>query len=275
MPASSKKQNILSKLVWSRDILALPTGAVIPFTGARPHPGHIDGIPPQMNAASAGIENRERAMKVWRRQFISLSMAAVSVMSVGLVSRRREAWGQGAAIGRISRVSGSVTIQRGAGTLPATADAPVETTDHIRTGADSRAEIVFSDNSVMTVGPESEVAIASFAPAAEEPNAILDLLSGIVRVTVNAATDWGRFEVRTATAVASVRGTDYLVELSDKGSAVFVAEGRVAVSSRVGAGTVIIREGQGVDVTAEYKPLVVKTWGAKRRDAALARVTFP
>jgi|JI10StandDraft_1071094.scaffolds.fasta_scaffold196075_2 hypothetical protein len=214
-------------------------------------------------------------MKVWRRQFISLSMAAVSVASVGLISRARKASAQGAAVGRMSRVAGEVSIQRGASTLSGAVDAPVEVTDRIRTGADSRAEITFSDNSVMTVGPDSEVAIASFAPAAEESNAVLDLLSGIVRVTVNAATDWGRFEVRTATAVASVRGTDYLVELTEKGSAVFVAEGRVAVSSRVGAGSVVIREGQGVDVSAEYTPPVVKTWGAKRRDAALARVTFP
>ena len=78
-----------------------------------------------------------------------------------------------------------------------------------------------------------------------------------------------------ATAVASVRGTEYLVDSADAASAVFVVEGRVAVSSRAGAGTVVIRAGQGVDVTAEYVPLVVKTWGAKRRDAALARVTFP
>lgn len=214
-------------------------------------------------------------MKVWRRQFISLSMAAISVASLGLLAQRRAAWAQGSAIGRISRAAGEVTIQRGAGSLSGAVDAAIEATDRLRTGADSRAEVTFSDNSVMTVGPESEVAIASFAPAVEESNAVLDLLSGIVRVTVNAATGWGRFEVRTATAVASVRGTDYLVELGDKGSAVFVSEGRVAVSSRAGAGTVVIREGQGVDVTPEYTPLVVKTWGAKRRDAALARVTFP
>ena len=213
-------------------------------------------------------------MEVWRRQFICLSMAAVSAAALGLTSQRRAAWAQGTAIGRMSRTAGEVTIQRGAGTLSGTVDAPIEVGDRIRTGADSRAEITFDDNSVMTVGPDSEVAVASFAPAAEESNAILDLLAGIVRVTVNAATDWGRFEVRTTTAVASVRGTDYLVELNEKGSAVFVAEGRVAVSSRAGAGTVVIRQGQGVDVTAENKPQEVKTWGANRRDAALARVTF-
>lgn len=214
-------------------------------------------------------------MKMWRRQFVSRLAAAVSVLSLGLALQRRDAWAQGGAVGRMSRMSGAVTIQRGDSAVAGSVDLPIEVTDRIRTGADSRAEITFDDNSVMTVGPESEVAIASFAPAAAESNAVIDLLSGIVRVTVNAATGWGRFEVRTATAVASVRGTDYLVELNEKGSAVFVAEGRVAVSSRAGAGTVVIREGQGVDVTAEYKPLVVKTWGAKRRDAALARVTLP
>lgn len=213
-------------------------------------------------------------MRARRRQFICLSMAAISVASFGLCPRR-DALAQGVAVGRLSRANGEVSIGRGGNQFAGAVHAAIEITDRIRTGADSRAEITFTDNSILTVGPVSEVAIAGFAPAEAESNAVLDLLAGIARVTVNAATNWNRFEVRTATAVASVRGTDYLVELNEKGSAVFVSEGRVAVSSRAGAGTVILREGQGVDVTAELKPLVVKTWGAKRRDAALARVSFP
>lgn len=213
-------------------------------------------------------------MKLRRRNFVCLSLSAVSVTAVGLFARGRSALAQDAGVGRISRSVGAVSIIRGAAVLAAAVDDAVSESDRIQTPADSRAEVTFSDGSVLTVGPDSNVAIAGFAPDPEASNAVLDLLSGIIRVTVNKATGWGRFEVRTSTAVASVRGTDYLVEDTGTASAVFVAEGRVAVSSRVGAGTVVIREGQGVDVTAEYVPLVVKTWGAKRRDAALARVTF-
>ncbi|WP_374652465.1 FecR domain-containing protein [Dongia sp.] len=177
--------------------------------------------------------------------------------------------------GRISRLAGTVAILRDGTEVVASVGAEILVEDTLRSAAESRAEVTFSDGSVLTIGPASEVAIAFFAPEPSESHALLDLVSGIARLTVNKATSWGRFEVRTTTAVASVRGTDYLVEALPGKSAVFVAEGRVAVSSRAGSGTVVLREGQGVDVPAERGPLVAKNWGAKRRDEALARVTFP
>ncbi|WP_374367690.1 FecR domain-containing protein [Dongia sp.] len=214
-------------------------------------------------------------MRMHRRDFVGLSLSAVSVAVFGLFMADRSARAQELAIGRVSRSVGAVSVIRGGAVQAGAIDAPVSESDQIRTGPDGRAEITFSDGSVLTVGPDSEVALSAFAPDPQASNAVIDLLSGIVRVTVNKATEWGRFDVRTSTAVASVRGTDYLVEETGAASAVFVAEGRVAVSSRAGAGTVVIRAGQGVDVTGDLAPLVVKTWGANRREAALARVTFP
>jgi hypothetical protein len=213
----------------------------------------------------------EMEMGMCRRNFLGLTFSAVSLAA--LVGNGALASDEAPA-GRISRVSGNVTLLRGGQVQAGAPGDAIYVSDSIRTAADSRAEVTFDDGSVLTVGPDSEVAIETFAPVAEESTAVLDLLAGIVRVTVNKATDWGRFDVRTTTAVASVRGTDYLVESNEAGSAVFVAEGRVAVSSRAGAGTAVLRAGQGVDVTAAFEPPVVKIWGAKRRDAALARVTF-
>lgn len=187
----------------------------------------------------------------------------------------RQAFAAEGAAGQVSRLAGSVSIIRNGVESAATQGQEVLVSDSIRAAADARAEVTFSDGSVLTVGPSSEVAIAFFAPEAQDSSAVLDVIAGIARLTVNKATSWGRFDVRTTTAVASVRGTDYLVENTGAKTAVFVAEGRVAVSSRAGSGTVILRNGQGVDVPAEKAPLTVKTWGVKRRDEALARVTFP
>lgn len=211
-------------------------------------------------------------MHIRRRRFLAASVAVPAILAGAGFGA---AFAEDGSIGHLSRSAGEVAILRGGQALPGAVNAGIQVTDRIRTGAGGRAEIVFQDGSILTVGAESEVAIASFAPDPAESNAVLELLSGIVRATVNQATGWNRFEIRSSTAVASVRGTDFLVEANADTSAVFVAEGRVAVSSRAGAGTVVIREGQGVDVGANVEPLVVKTWGAKRRDAALARVTFP
>lgn len=191
------------------------------------------------------------------------------------LARSGPAWAQDALAGHLSRLTGAVAVLRNGAETAAGIGSDILVTDTVRTGTDGKAEVTFTDGSVLTVGPDSEVAVSFFAPDASESVALLDLISGIARMTVNKATAWGRFEVRTTTAVASVRGTEYLVEALPDKSSVFVAEGRVAVSSRVGAGTIILRQGQGVDVTKEYVDLVAKTWGDKRRDDALARVMFP
>ena len=210
-------------------------------------------------------------MAFTRRDFL-LALPLVALVSQLAIRRARAEDG---IAGRISRITGGVVVVRSDAELTLGVADVIDVADRIRTAADGRAEITFTDGSILTVGPDSEVEVSFFAPEASDSTALLDLVSGIARLTVNKATGWGRFEVRTTTAVASVRGTDYLVEALPDKSAVFVAEGRVAVSSRAGAGTIILRMGQGVDVTAEYVPLVAKTWGEKRRNAALARVTFP
>lgn len=210
-------------------------------------------------------------MALTRRELL-LTLPTAALASQIVIPR---AWAQDAAAGHISRLAGGVVVVRHGAEMALGIDGAIDVADTIRTSADGRAEITFTDGSILTVGPESEVEVSFFAPEASESTALFDLISGIARLTVNKATGWGRFEVRTTTAVASVRGTDYLVEALPEKSAVFVAEGRVAVSSRAGAGTIILRMGQGVDVTAEYVPLVAKTWGEKRRNEALARVTFP
>jgi hypothetical protein len=213
-------------------------------------------------------------MALSKREFLlAVPLAAIGAWLVPGLTRPAEA--AAGTAGQVSRLSGTVTILRDGGEMTTAVGDEVRVEDSIRCGTGSRAEVTFSDGSVLTIGPESEVEIAFFAPEASESTALLDLVSGIARMTVNKATSWGRFEVRTATAVASVRGTDYLVEAVPGKSAVFVAEGRVAVSSRAGSGTVILRQGQGVDVPAERGPLNIKTWGEKRRKEALARVTFP
>ncbi len=210
-------------------------------------------------------------MALTKREFLLLLPQLALLAGVAPLRAAMAAGGAGT----ITRLAGSVTVQRAGSEVAGAAGMAIEVDDTIRSGPGSRAEVTFTDGSVLTIGPESDVAISFFAPEAAESNAVVDLIAGIARLTVNKATSWSSFEVRTTTAVASVRGTDYLVESVPGKSAVFVAEGRVAVSSRAGSGTVILREGQGVDVPAEKAPLVVKRWGPKRRDEALARVTFP
>ncbi|WP_019902926.1 FecR domain-containing protein [Methylobacterium sp. 77] len=82
----------------------------------------------------------------------------------------------------------------------------------------------------------------------------------------------GGFQVRTPHAVASVRGTTWIVDAAPATSAVFVQTGRVVVA-RAGetAGSVTLGAGDGVDVGAADGPLAPKSWPRERRLHLLAR----
>src|SRR3546814_8697799 len=88
----------------------------------------------------------------------------------------------------------------------------------IVTGHAAQAMIEFADGSVVVIGPDCQIEVAEYAvdPAGSRWSAVLSLLAGIVRATVQPA-EGGRLEIRTQTAVASPRSTDWLVDAAAEG----------------------------------------------------------
>lgn len=210
-----------------------------------------------------------------RRRPLALLAFAVAIFVLVVLARVAHAQDD-AAIGRIGRVVGEVTLVRGAQSLPATPGTAVHQDDAVATGPDGRAEIVYEDGSTVVLGSDTAVSIATFeAPAAGPGQALLDLIDGILRVTLSAGREWQGFEVRSATAVASVRSTDWIVDADRAATAVFVVDGRVAVDSRAGLGGIVLAAGEGTDVRAGEAPKAPKAWGQKRVDDVLARTKLP
>jgi ferric-dicitrate binding protein FerR (iron transport regulator) len=79
------------------------------------------------------------------------------------------------------------------------------------------------------------------------------------------------FQVRTPQAIAAVRGTQWVVDVSTGKTAVFVVNGRVSVRRATNTRSVNLGPGEGVDVEPGTAPLVVRRWPAARATALLAR----
>ncbi|MBW4707189.1 FecR family protein [Roseobacter sp. YSTF-M11] len=80
-----------------------------------------------------------------------------------------------------------------------------------------------------------------------------------------------RPQIRTPHAIAAVRGTIYIVDVSASQTSVFVVQGEVAVSTLDdSSGPVTLVAGEGVDVVPGT-PLKVVSWGKERVSALLAR----
>ncbi|WP_445503895.1 FecR domain-containing protein [Microvirga sp. G4-2] len=79
------------------------------------------------------------------------------------------------------------------------------------------------------------------------------------------------FQVRTPVAIAAVRGTQWVVDVAEGKTAVFVLSGRVAVRRSGARAGVELGPGEGVDVDSGRAPLTVRRWPIARANALLER----
>jgi hypothetical protein len=202
--------------------------------------------------------------------------AAVAALALLLAAATAAAAQDTPVVGDVGRVVGEVTVLRGTDRLPAAAGTVLHEGDGIATGPEARVEILCADGSSIVIGPDSAVSVAAYAPAeGGAGRALLDLIQGILRVTLSGRTPWQSYEVRSATAVASVRSTDWIVDATRIKTGVFVVDGQVAVTGRAGAGEVMLAPGQGTDVLVGGLPGAPKAWGQARIDGVLARTSLP
>jgi len=201
-----------------------------------------------------------------RRRNVLLTMLAV----FGAAGSARTA-GSESPVGRVWTVAGNAQAVRAGLDRALVVEAPVFADDTIRTGRDSKVRIEGFGGLTIIVGPVTEVRVDRFiVEQSGSLSVALRLARGIVRLIGGGLDGPSDIAVETPQAIAAVRSTDWLVELTEAGTGVFVAHGRVAVDGRAG-GSVALDPGEGTDVAPGRPPSEPRRWGAARRDAALAR----
>ena len=118
-------------------------------------------------------------------------------------------------IGQVKTSKGDVSIERGGTTLPGTIGTRLEAADVIRTGPDGSAGITMSDNSLLSVGPNSVLALDTyrFDTTTHQGQFDATLSKGSLGVVsgkiAKQAPD--AMKVRTPASVLGVRGTEFVV----------------------------------------------------------------
>jgi hypothetical protein len=118
-------------------------------------------------------------------------------------------------VGRIKVARGTAWVERGGTRLPAQIGLRIQESDVIATGADGSLGITFADDSLLSVGPNSVVAIERFAfdPTTHRGGFDSTLRTGTLAVVSGklARQSPDAMKVRTPSAVLGVRGTEFLV----------------------------------------------------------------
>lgn len=117
--------------------------------------------------------------------------------------------------GHVKVAKGAVQIKRGGQKMPAAVGAAVQAGDVVTTGADGSVGIAFLDNSLLSAGPNSVLAIDRFAfdSTTHQGSFESSLRKGTLAVVSGklAKQSPDAMRVKTPAAVLGVRGTEFLV----------------------------------------------------------------
>lgn len=187
------------------------------------------------------------------------AVTAALVVS-GSVMSGNVSWAQSEVYGTMMVVKGDIKVNsvKSGKVESAKVGFKVYAGDAIQSGPDSRAKIIMSDKNVINVSPDSKVTIAKYEnnPAKNARNVELKVDYGKVRASVEQNYDGekNKFNVRTPTAVAGVRGTDFVAGFNrqTRQTTVVTFHGVVAVGTPGANGqinnAVFVRPGQGTSV---------------------------
>ncbi len=124
------------------------------------------------------------------------------------------------AIATVQKVSGITTVVRDGRTLSAKIGLEIWENDTLRTGSNGSIGVVFSDDTVLSLGPESILVIDEFifAPRQEKFAIVLRMIKGTAAylsgLISKLAPESAHFE--TPSASIGIRGTQFFVKVEEK-----------------------------------------------------------
>ncbi len=201
---------------------------------------------------------------------ILLSACLAMATSVGAADRLR--------VGLVDKVENEAEIVSAGAATAARIGAPIHLSDELRTGSEGRLQVIFDDDSVLTLGEKASVRIDRYVydPGANAGETVLTAARGAFRFASGRikVLKQSSISVATPVAVIGVRGTEFWGGPIDAAYGVLLLEGKIVVTNRAGSVTLASR-GEGTDiVSANAAPGPVKAWSDAKIARAVASVAL-
>jgi hypothetical protein len=187
----------------------------------------------------------------------------------------------GAAIAEAASLAGQVVAVEGevyrqaAGQnnwLPVRGKMPLGAGDQLTTFVGSRALLQMPGDVMFILGPESQMVVPQ--PPSGLRGLIFRVQTGVFRLLASETKRRAQLMVESPTAVAAVRGTEFLGEVNDDSAGIAVLRGEVEVRGAARGGTVRLKPGEGTDVAAGQDPTAPSRWGAPRLERLKSLTTL-
>ncbi|MDH4226596.1 MAG: FecR domain-containing protein [Deltaproteobacteria bacterium] len=132
--------------------------------------------------------------------------------------------------------------------------------DTVVTSSSSKAKLLMKDDTILSLAENSTITMKGYAvePAKKERVSVISMSRGTMRSIVSRffGSKDSNFRIETATAVAGIKGTDFIVKDTGEETRILGIEGKVAVKSSNPAvsGEVVIEPGYMTGVKAGAAP---------------------
>ena len=130
------------------------------------------------------------------------------------------AWAaEGETIGSVKNLQGQATVVRNQQSLPARVGMALIKSDLLKTGSNSTIGVILRDDTLLSLGPDSEIALADFAFSPSEGK--LSFVARMMKGTAACLTGQigrlspGSFRFETPVANIGIRGTMFAVKIED------------------------------------------------------------
>ena len=124
------------------------------------------------------------------------------------------------AVGTVQKMGGTASIIRDGQTIPASISQEIFENDTLKTGRDGSMGVVFSDDTLLSLGPESVLVVDQyvFAPRQGKFSIVLRMLRGTAAylsgLISKLSPESAHFE--TPSASIGIRGTHFVVKVEEK-----------------------------------------------------------
>lgn len=151
-------------------------------------------------------------------------------------------------VGRITVLSGNITIERGSKKERAVSNYLLEEKDVVASGAGATAQIIFNDKTVITVGSATNFKIEEYLFGEKDAKARFSVGEGTFKTITGKIGKIApeKFKVETKTATIGIRGTIFLGSVDKSGTlTVACTKGAISVTPNIPAAPpVIVNQGQ-------------------------------
>jgi hypothetical protein len=123
-------------------------------------------------------------------------------------------------IGKIKTAKGEITVERGQKTYSLRIGDKIYQHDAIRTWEDSAVGVIFEDNTLLSLGPDSEIVIDEYVFAPQKD--LLSMAARMIRGTASYVSGIighqspESVHFQTPDATIGIRGTQFLVKVADR-----------------------------------------------------------